>query len=254
MIWVSGWEAEPWGALLGIAAIVLSAGFVHSAIGLGYGMLALALLPMVIDIRQAHILVSTTGVPVMAFVAWTWRGETDRRTLGVAVLGALLFIPLGLALFAAMSPVVLMRASGAAIIVTVLLTLRRSAVGGKRSSSTAAGFLAGAVSGFLAGAVSIAGPPLAIHAIRQSWSPRKFKAFVAQCLLVISVLRLTGLALTGFIARDVLLRDLAMIPLAFAGIYLGMTATRRMDAQHFRVIVAVALILIGISMILQSSL
>lgn len=243
---------EPWVPFMLTAAILLLAGFVQSAIGFGYGITALAMLPLVMDARSAHVLISASGVPVLAMAAWAWRGEIDRTALSYALLGALIFMPLGLWLFGAMSLDSLTRMTGIVIIVMVLLNSRESSQGGKATSRTSS-FVAGGTSGFLAGAVSIAGPPIATFAIEQQWSPERYKAFVVQCLLPIAIFRLAGLWATGFVTHGVLLQTTWIAPFAIAGIFLGKVATRRIQPSRFRNVVSASLLMIACLLVFRGS-
>lgn len=243
---------EPWLPLLLISAIVLAAGFVQSAIGFGYGVTGLAMLPLVIDPRSAHLLISTSGVPVLLAAAWVWRGESDWRLLGVAMFGATTFMPLGFLLFESMSLDSLVRVTGIAIIVMVVLSLSKVYPEPKETSKRSS-FLAGAFSGFLAGAVSIGGPPIATFAMRQSWPPRKFKAFVVQCLLLIALFRLTGLFATGSLTPVILLQAAWAVPFAIAGVGLGMVATKRIEPHRFRLVVATLLVLVACQLMYRGS-
>jgi len=243
---------EPWLPFLLISAIVLAAGFVQSAIGFGYGVTGLAMLPLVIDPHTSHLLISTSGVPVLIAAAWVWRGEPDWKLLGFSLLGAITFMPFGFWLFGVMSLDSLVRVTGLAIIVMVFLSLKKSSLATKTTSRKSS-FLAGACGGFFSGAVSIAGPPIAAFAMRQSWPPRKFKAFVVQCLLLIALFRLTGLFAAGLLTPSILLQAASAVPFAITGVGLGMVATSRIEPHRFRAAVATLLVLVACQLMYRGS-
>ncbi len=245
-------ELQPYLPFLLMSFIVLTAGFVQSAIGFGYGITGLAMLPMVMDARAAHVLISVSGLPVLLVAAWTWRGEVEWKLIGSAMLGAIIFMPMGIWVFGTISLGLLVRFTGAAIIAMVLLSIRPVPQDATPTSGNAS-FWAGAVSGFLAGSVSIAGPPVATFAIRQSWSTRKFKGFVVQCLLLIAIFRTIGLAMTGFLTDSVLWQSAWAVPFAIVGVGLGKVATHRIDPDRFRSIVAVTLILVACQLLYRGS-
>ncbi len=178
---------DVWTLLVAVGAIAILAGFMHSAIGFGFGIVAISLLPFVIDARSAHIVVSISSVPMLMMAAWTYREGVEKRSLSQALLGAAIFLPLGLWLFETVSLDLLVRGTGLGVFVMVLLSLRRPGSSPASASKGVACFAAGAISGFLAGAVSIAGPPIAAFALKQGWSQARYKAFVTQCLLVMSI-------------------------------------------------------------------
>ena len=111
--------------LVAIGAIALVAGFLHSAIGFGFGIVAISLLPFVIDARSAHVVVSISSVPMLIMAAWTYREGIEKRSLALALLGAAIFLPLGLRLFESVSLDLLVRGTGLGILVMVILSLRR---------------------------------------------------------------------------------------------------------------------------------
>jgi uncharacterized membrane protein YfcA len=234
---------ETWTTLVAIALIAMTAGFVHSAIGFGFGIVALAFIPLVIDIVPAHVVISLSSVPMLVMAAWAYREGIQWPSLKVAMLGAFLFLPLGLLAFEVARRDWLVRGTGVAILAMVLFSYRRPAASGEATASGVSCFVAGAVSGFLAGAVSIAGPPIAAFALKQDWSQERYKAFVTQCLLLIAVYKSSLLGFRGFVTVDNVLLTLIASPLAIGGVQLGVIASRRIPAQRFRRLVAIALIL-----------
>ena len=81
---------EPWIDFVSIGLIALAAGFVHSAIGFGFGIVAISLIPIVMDVRTAHVVVSISSVPIVSMRALTTvsekrhscpRNRTHLRTL-----------------------------------------------------------------------------------------------------------------------------------------------------------------------------
>ncbi len=237
-------------ALLGwIAAIAILSGFIHSAIGFGFGIVAISLMPFVIDARSAHVVVSLSSVPMLMMAAWAYREGIEKNSLKQALLGSAIFLPPGLFLFGTVSLDWLVRGTGLAILSMVLLSLRNQNIHAEAKSHRGSCFVAGSVAGFLAGAVSIAGPPIAAFALKQDWSQARFKAFVTQCLLVIAIYKTALLAYGGYVVDDALLHTIVAAALAILGVRLGVTASRRIPATRFKRLVAVALILVSCMMI-----
>lgn len=235
-------------ALLG--GFSLLAGFVHSAIGFGFGIVAVALFPFVINTHDSHLVISVAAIPVLLSASWAYRGGIDWTSLRPALLGAAIFLPLGLWLFKSVSLEWLVRLTGLAVMVMVGLSMRNRSAAARATTSIASSFVAGAVGGFLAGAVSIAGPPIAAYGLRQGWSPDRFKAFIAQCLLLISIYKVAGLWLGNMLAASDLWRAGWITPFAVIGIELGVIASRYVNATRFYWLVATALIFIGITFLL----
>lgn len=242
-----------WITLISIAAIALAAGFVHSAIGFGFGIVAIAAIPWVMDIKSAHIVVSLASVPMIMMASLAYRRGIHWPSLRVALLGAVLFLPLGVLSFEYAPLDWLVRGTGLAILVMVLMGLRNQSAARSRGANMRACFGAGAVSGFLAGAVSIAGPPVAAFALRQEWPQERFKAFVTQCLLAIAVCKALMLVARDLVTAQSAGYVLVAAPLAILGVQLGVLASRRIPAARFKRIVAIALILVAVQMLLRGS-
>lgn len=242
---------EPGILLAAIGAIAFFAGFLHSAIGFGFGIVAISLLPFVIDARSAHIVVSISSVPMLMMAAWTYREGIEKRSLALALLGAAIFLPLGLWLFESVSLDLLVRGTGLGILVMVILSLRRVSSAQHAGSVGRSSFIAGAVSGFLAGAVSIAGPPIAAFALKQGWSQARYKAFVTQCLLVMSIYKAALLVFRSHVEGPVAAQIAVAAALAIAGVQAGAIASRGISAVQFKRVVAVALIAVACLMMWQ---
>ncbi len=240
--------AEIWFMLLAIGAISVFAGFVHSAVGFGFGIVAISLVPFVIDARTAHVVVSMSSVPMLVMAAWAYREGIEWASLKQALLGAAVFLPVGLYLFENVSLDWLVRGTGLAILGMVLMSLRNEDIGADDTTSKGSCFIAGAAGGFLGGAVSIAGPPIAAFALKQDWSQARFKAFVTQCLLVIATYKAGLLVARGYFVDAAIWQSVVAAALAIVGVQLGVIASRRIPATPFKRLVAAALILVALLM------
>ena len=230
------------GVLIYIGVIAFAAGFVHSAIGFGFGIVAVTLLPLVVEVRQSHVVISTASFPVLMMAAWAYRDGADWSSLWKALVGAAIGMPLGLLAFEWVSPDLLIRGTGAAILIMVGISIHnRHKTQSEAPPGSGACWIAGALGGFLAGAVTIAGPPVAAYALSQPWSQAKFKAFLNQFLLAVFVYKVTGLAVRGFIDQESLVQSAALAPLAVLGIQVGAMFSRRLSTQRFQTFVALAL-------------
>lgn len=246
------WSGEMWPLWCVVGVIAFSAGFLHSAIGFGFGIVAISLLPFVIDAKSAHILVSISSVPMLAMATWTYREGVEKRSLRLAVFGAALFLPLGLMLFESVSLDLLVRGTGLGIFVMAILSLRGQDTSNQFSGTGRVScFVAGAASGFLAGAVSIAGPPVAAFALKQGWSQARYKAFVTQCLFVISIYKAGLLVFRSHVTGPLLVQILISAALAVVGVRLGAMASRGIPATRFRHLVAIALLVSSCVMIIR---
>ncbi|MGI9474390.1 MAG: sulfite exporter TauE/SafE family protein [Rubripirellula sp.] len=228
-----------------LAAIAFLAGFIHSAIGFGFGIVAISLLPFVVDARSAHVIVSVSSVPMLIMAAWAYRDGIEWSSLKQALLGAAIFLPIGFALFEWLPLDWLVRGTGLAILAMVLMSLRGNHDDSGTVNRRGACFTAGAAAGFLAGAVSIAGPPVAAFALKQNWDQSRYKAFVTQCLLVIAFYKASLLVARGHLTSDSIYKTVIVAVVSIAGVQLGVLASKRIAPIRFRRLVAGALIAVS---------
>ncbi|MDB4476713.1 sulfite exporter TauE/SafE family protein [Rhodopirellula sp.] len=229
--------------LLGILAVIaFFAGFIHSAIGFGFGIVAISLLPFFIDGRSAHVIVSISSVPMLMMAAWAYRDGVDWRSLRPALLGAAIFLPLGFALFERLPLDLLVRGTGAGILGMVWMSLRAHEPNSTSDRQSTACFIAGAAGGFLAGAVSIAGPPVAAFGLKQGWPQNRFKAFVTQCLIIMAFYKVGLLFMRGHVTVDSGWSILTIGILSIMGVQAGVLASRRISPTRFKRLVAITLI------------
>ena len=240
--------------LITIAIIAFSSGIIHSAIGFGFGIVAISLLPWVVDVRDAHVIVSTASIFVLTGAIWAYRDGWDKQSLLPSLGGAILFLPVGLLLFEGVSMDWLIRGTGLAVLGMTLFGFRKPKPRTEAAKfQTLECFAAGAVGGFLAGAVSIAGPPIAAFALKQNWSPPRFKAFVNQFLFVVATTKVAGLGMRGFINADVGIQAVCLALPALLGIALGAKISRQVSGPWFKRLVAISLIAIALNFLIRGA-
>ncbi len=235
------------------ALIITGSGFVQSAMGFGFGIVALAFLPYFMDVRMANIVISLSVLAPLAAGTWTYRSMLDWRMLLYCMAGATAGLPIGLAVFVYVDASWLVRGTGAAIL---LMAVHGLVMGKGQVISTASGrwsAIAGAASGFLAGAVGIGGPPIVAYAVRQPWSPSQFKAFVISFLLTLALLKNVSLAVAGLINSRILLLAAIAVPFGYLGSQLGISASRKINSDHFRRMTLVLLAFASFGMIVCGS-
>ncbi len=94
---------------------------------------------------------------------------------------------------------------------------------------------------------------MAAYALKQGWQPERFKAFVTQCLLIVSVYKALGLFIGGNLTRDAVLCAIWVVPFSILGIALGVITSRYIAAERFQRIVAVVLISVACLLIFQGA-
>ena len=224
--------------MMAIALIILFSGMVQSAIGFGYALVAMALLPFFLEVKPANLIVSYSAFAPIALAAWVYRKEMARESILLALTSALLALPLGIAVLVYVDDDLLVRLTGCIILAMAIDGLvRKTTVSAESPTSNLWTVIAGAASGFLAGAVTIGGPPIAIYTARQPWSPKKMKAFLTTFLLVVTTIKLFGLMTTNLVNREILFVSALVIPFAFLGGQIGVWISDKINPRLFRYLI-----------------
>lgn len=237
-----------WG-MFGAVALVSAA--IQRLLGFGFALVALSVLPYMMDVREANIITSLAAVPPLVIIFLTHRHGIHRRALHAVLIGAVAGLVPGLFLFSAVDGSWLTRGTGAVVLLITIDMLRGRLPDPDGQPSLAWGVFSGAVSGILAGAVGVPGPPVVAYGARQPWSPPEFRAFTAGFFLVLATVKSIALLLTGFIDGHVLTATGISLPFVVAGYALGTAVSDRIDPARFRRYVLIALMISAAGMLIR---
>lgn len=237
-----------------VPAALVFAAFTQGAIGFGYAVVAMGVLPLVIDIRLANLVVTVSILPMLLWATSAYRRDLESPSLLRCLVGMWIGLPIGILLFTQV-PAAWLTLGTAAVIFAIGVDglLARHGSGSAALSPVPNWYAvaAGVGSGIMSGAVGIGGPPLAAYAIRQPWTIARAKAFMTVCFLLQVVLKLIGLSLTGWIDGEVLRLSAAAAPLGFLGIWLGAKVTPYLNRDLFRQLTALLLIFLAVMLTLR---
>lgn len=239
-----------------VISVVFISAFIQGIIGFGYAIVAMAVLPLILNFREANLLVSFSIMLPVIWIFWGYRKQSDLKLLTGAILGSLVGLPLGLLTFTLIDLDYLVRGTGLVILLIVIDGFFQRApqtVEGPQKASSVWSTFAGFCSGFLAGSTSIAGPPIVIYAIRQPWTQDQYKGFIFGFFILISISRIIGLALMGFAQMPVLLTSAIIVPFVFLGMKLGTLIGPRINPIVFKRCLLSLLAISSIYMVIQGS-
>jgi uncharacterized membrane protein YfcA len=238
------------GATVSVLAVIFLATLIRSAFGFGEALVAVPLLALLIPVEVAAplaVLVSITVAVVIVLEDW------HKIHLGSAwrlVLSTLFGIPLGLLLLTAVpEPVVKAILAVVIIAFSVYCLARRTPV---TLQNERLAWLFGFGAGVLGGAYGMNGPPLVIYGTLRRWSAEQFRATLQGYFLPASVVGMAGYWLAGLWVPAVTRYYLLSLPVAVAAMLLGRVVNRRLAGPSFLRYVHLALILIGITLFIQS--
>jgi uncharacterized protein len=241
---------NPTTVLLLTLATITVAGFTQSVTGFGFGLVAMALLPLFLDFKEAYFILMIPNLMVCTinFIA-NYRQYQWRQGLGLLI-GSCAAVPIGFYTMLHMKSDWLMFGLGILICVFASSELLMSKTRPLRLGESL-GWPLGLASGTLSGAFNMGGPPAVAYVYSQSWSKEHIVALLQLVFGTSSVIRLFLMQNAGMITRDLLRTSLlAIVPLLLA-IFAGHRVLRTLKREHLRVVVFVFLLVIGIKYILR---
>jgi uncharacterized membrane protein YfcA len=229
--------------LLAVAALTLS-GFTQGLTGFGFGLVSMALLPLVLPFKDALVVVAVLNVAACATTfAATFRHFCWRRGLGLA-LGSVVGVPVGFHALVHLESQTLLHALGAVMVLfatTELLLARRYPL----RFPGWAGWPVGVISGALGGAFNIGGPPVIAYVYSQPWTKEQIVAVLQVVFGLSALMRLGLVAHSGLLHNDLLqLALLALMPMLL-GILIGGRLLRLVPREQLKSGVFLFLLAIG---------
>jgi uncharacterized membrane protein YfcA len=236
-----------------VAAIVFGAFVVRGTSGFGAGMVAIPLLVFVIPIH--------TAVPMMgllAFILFIFLSIRDRHDvvwdeLKLLVPTTILGVVAGALLFKNLDSAVLLRLLGAFIMAFAVYVLAIHHFGlpqvrCSRRWAPPVGFVGAAVDTMFGGG---GGTLVVVYMHMRGIGTAQFRATVAVLWFFEMIARLAGYALSGYYTLSTLLFAALVLPLVWAGTLLGERIGNRISQETFSKVLAVMLLLSGISVLLK---
>ena len=236
-----------------IAAVIVLAGFMQGALGLGFPTVATPLIALATDIRTAVIVVllpcAFTIVLVMARAPLL--RETLARFWGMPV-AAFVGAAVGTRLFVAFPefPYALLLA-GMIVVYLNLERLGRAEWPFVQRHRIAFGAVFGIAAGLSEGTANVAAPPLVIYYLALALEPVMLVQALNICFLAGKATQFVTLATTGDIPAVQWLSTLPLVVLALAGGFSGTRVRAKLDAAAYRKWLKRALAAIAVLLVAQ---
>lgn len=232
-----------------VITIVVVATLIQAMIGFGSSLIAMPLLTPILGIQMASPGFALITLISAILNAIHWRAQITIREVGALIVSSLLTIPLGVLMVGHVDPHFMSVVLGVVLTVYAGYGLVGRPLPQPRHPAWA--YATGLVSGVLAGAFNTGGPPVIAYADASRWPSGRFQAnlqtfFAVSGILVVSSHAVAG-NYTGTVIRFVLLSLPAMLLARIVGLRIG----KRIPQHLFRVIVLVALLLLGLQLALS---
>ncbi len=228
--------------------IVFAAIFTQTVTGFGLALVSMPLLALVLPIQVAAPLVALFGLVAELLLLLRYRTALNVRAVAVLIGASVVGIPVGVYVLGEMDEGVVTAVLGvivAAYALYALLGLRLPALSGRWWA-----LLFGFVAGILGGAYNTSGPPVIIYGSCRRWPPLEFKSNLQGFFLVISLVVVVTHFFSGNITAVVWYNFFIAVPALLLALFAGFSLDTYIDAQRFRRIVLLFLVLLGFSLIL----
>ena len=244
-------------SVLLLSLLFLVAAFAIGLTGFGFGLVAMGVLPYLMDVSDATVLVAVTGLPVTIAGMLPIRRSIDLRRLVPLLIGAAIGAPLGVLFLVRIDEGLVRIVLGAIILLAVGVSLYGSIrtrvardtqsppgpdtqfPGGPLRSAGVG--LIGVVGGALGGAFSVSGPPVVLYFSQALQDKRAIKASLLAFFTFVIAARLPYYAVTGMLDGRMLLTGLIVMPALVVGLVLGNRLHDRLPTATIRTTIQVLL-------------
>jgi uncharacterized membrane protein YfcA len=227
--------------------IFLVAGFTQGVTGFGFGLLAIPLLSLLIDIKTAVPLCSLLGMLITGYLTLRLRKHIDRRKILPLLFGCIPGVAAGTLVLKKAPAELLSLLMGIMLIGYALYRLY-----GKqqpRSIHARWGYVAGFFTGAIASAFSAGGPPTIIYTTLRGWDKDGIKATLSGFFLSGGLAVITAHAVTGLTTKLVMHYFFIASPVVMGGVFLGSLLYDRIDTGGYLRLLHWLLLAMGILMV-----
>jgi uncharacterized membrane protein YfcA len=232
------------GELAGAVAVVLFASGMQSFTGFGFSLLAVPLLTLVIDPKDAVVVAFALGLTTSSVMFAKTRASVDRPVASRLLVAAVFGMPFGLAVLVLVDDQVLR----AILAVTVLVFVGLLAAGVRlHGRGHGADWVAGFTSGVLNTSLSTNGPPLVIALQAREPTPEVFVATISTVFVGSGAIGLVMLVLAGRFDRNAVVTIVVTLPALVVGTIVGHRLRPRLPAARFRSLVLLLLTVSAVS-------
>ena len=231
-----------------VALIIFLAVFVQSSTGFGFALVSMPLLVGFLGIQVSAPLVALLASVSEIFILMRYRHSLNLRVVVQLTVAAVIAIPLGVIALRHIDAAVVTTALGVLLVGYAVYALFSPRLPQLSGHIWAYGF--GFIAGLLGGAYNTPGPPVIIFGNCRGWPPNEFKGNLQGFFLVNSFVVVAVHAFSGNFNSGVWENALLAVPGLIAGLIAGFLLSKRINADLFRKIVLVLLLVLGLRLII----
>lgn len=223
---------DPWFYAVAIPAVLMM-GLAKSGFLMGFGSLATPLMALAMPVPQAAAIM----LPLLLVMDFTgvralWR-ERDRALVKLLLPAALLGTVVGTVMFGLLPAKAVAGVVGALTLLFIAQRLLFPPRADAPPPPRSAGFLLGIAGGFTSFVAHAGGPPIAAYVLPLKLEPVRLTATLAVLFGAINLSKWIPYAWLGLLDLRNLATSLVLVLLAPLGVWLGVWATRRIEATWF---------------------
>jgi uncharacterized protein len=226
-------------------------GIVQGAAGFGFGLVSIALMSLVVDVKEASVMLALSALSINVYIfcrLHRWFRFDRVKTMMVC---SLLGVPLGVMFLVRADVLWLLRILGVLLLMSAVQNVF-PLFARLRWHPIFAGAPSGALTGALAGAFGTGGPPAVAYIAGQNFDKLRFAATMQAVLGISAILRIGCLGFEGLLTQRVLAISAAGIVFAIAGAWIGLRILHRLPERALKTLVAALLALLGFKYLLAA--
>jgi uncharacterized protein len=233
------------------ATVILGAYFVFGISAFGSGLFAIPFLTHLWPLSFVLPIMVLLDLAASGAVALRQRRHADWGELGFFLPIVFVGLIAGVTLLVNLPPGASMGALGATVVVFGVWSL--VARSSSRPVSRLWALPAGLASGIASGAFGVGGPPSALYLSGRVREKTALRSTLATTLVLSVVARIAMFGAVGVLAPANVVLAVALLPFAFAGMWVGGRVHLRLSREQFSRFVAGLVVLSGISLVIRAA-
>ncbi len=231
-----------------VSIIFLLAGFIQGMTGFGSALVAIPLLSLVIDIKDAVPLCILNSLVITTYLSLKMRKHLDSKKIVPLCVAAVPGIIIGSTVLKQVSSTIIRICLGSLLICYSLYSLLSRPK--PRKMHCFWSYIAGFSSGAIGAAFSAGGPPTIIYTTLNDWQKDTIKATLSGFFLFNSYLIATVHAINGLTTVEIFSYFMISAPFVLLGTVLGTISYGKIPPERYLQIIFAFLIIMGIMMII----
>jgi uncharacterized membrane protein YfcA len=232
-----------------ICVVVAGASATQAISGFGFALIAVPLLSLFIDPQMSVVLATVVGAFSSTFQAITDRRYAQKKLVQRLAVTAYIGMPFGLIVFLVVSESVLRFIVGVVVLIAAVALMRGFYIS---HTNKKIDWIMGWTSGVLATSTSTNGPPLVFLLQAKKLSPESFRASINVVFSLTSFGAILLFAVSGNITTEDFGGIAVSVPMLLLGLAIGFKVRSRINAEQFRVLVFVLLVVSALSALLAA--